>query len=286
MATRSATAARDGAELIADRMGARGRPARAAAALAICALALVAVSAATARADAPTLTVANLGQASAPSEVAQPPLGVGSRGSCPHPFSIARESACPPGTWPPLGRPSWMGEGDRWSPTEDVAGGDTLQLRFSAPMTGVAVASTSNYVPGLHDPDGKSLSNYDVIPESAASATLDPAVWQVSLPALDYRALGGYTFSVVGSDGSGIYDYSFEIRSPRFADESTRCGMAYFSTGVQQTLCFQGPFPGSYPPTHRARKPKKCRHGFRRKKIHGRARCVRVKKSDAKPHRR
>ena len=109
----------------------------------------------------------------------------------------------------------------------------------------------------------------------------------MSLPPLDYRALGGYTFSVVGSGGGGIYyDYAFEIRSPRFADESARCGMAYFSTGVQQTLCFRGPFPGSYPPVRKARKPKKCRHGFRRKKVHGKARCVRVKKPGVKHHRR
>ena len=45
-------------------------------------------------------------------------------------------------------------------------------------MAGVVVASTSNYVPGLHDPDGRSLSNYDVISESAATSTADPAIWR------------------------------------------------------------------------------------------------------------
>jgi hypothetical protein len=271
--------------MIAVRITAAGRMAGAAAGLVLCVLAVAAALAPTAAA-APALTVTNLGQASVPSEVSQPPLGVSSRGSCPHPFTVAGESACPPGTWPPLGRPSWTKEGDRWSPTEDVAGGDTLQLSFSSPMAGVGVGSTSNFEPGLHDPDGNAIDNFDVISESPASATADPAVWRVTLPPLDYRALGGYTFSVVGSDAGGFYDYALEIRSPRFADESAKCGMAYFSTGVQQVLCF-GTFPGSYPaPGPRAEKRKKCRHGFRRKKVHGKSRCVRVKKPHRKPHSR
>jgi hypothetical protein len=268
--------------LVADRIEARGRIAGELAVLALCGLVLAAALAPIARADAPTLTVTNLGQASAPIGVAQPPLGVSSRGSCPHPFTIAGESACPPGAWPPLGRPSWTA-GDRWSPTEDVAGGDTLQLSFSSPMASVSVGSTSDFEPGLHDPDGKAIDNFDVIPESSASSTADAAIWWVSLPPLDYRALGGYTFSVVGGDVGGFYDYALEIRSPRFADESARCGMAYFSMGVQQVLCFRGDFPGSYPPPHRGKR-KKCKAGFHRKKVRGKSRCVRVEKQHRKPH--
>jgi hypothetical protein len=262
-----------------------GRMARASAGLAICMLALAVEIAPTASADAPTLTVTNLGQAAAPTEVPQPPLGVSSRGGCAHPFTLADEAACPAGVWPPLGSPTWDTSRDRWSPSEHVAGGDTLQLLFSSPVASVVVGSTSNYEPGLHDPDGKAISNYDVIPESSATPTADAATWRVTLPAFDYRALNGYTFSVVGGDSSGFHDYALEIRSPRFADENERCGMAYFSTGVQQALCF-GAFPGSYPPGHKVQKRKKCKKGFKRKKVRGKSRCVRVKKPHRKPHSR
>jgi hypothetical protein len=214
--------------------------------LVLCVLALAAALAPSARADEPALTVTNLGQSTAPVEVGQPPLGVYSRGGCAHPFTIANESACPPGAWPGLGKPSWA-QGDVWSPTESVAGGDTLLLAFSAPMTAVSVGSTSDYEPGLHDPDGKAIPNYDVVPESPAASTPDPAAWQVTLPALDYRAISGYTFSVAGEDGSGFHDYAFEIRSPRYANESTRCGTAYYSTGRQQGLCLKYAI-GSPPP--------------------------------------
>jgi hypothetical protein len=61
----------------------------------------------------------------------------------------------------------------------------------------------------------------------------------VTLPPLDYRAIStiGYTFSVVARDGSGYHDYPFGIRSPRYANELTKCGTAYYSTGVSQGLC-------------------------------------------------
>jgi hypothetical protein len=208
------------------------------------ALSLVAVIAllattTTARADGPSLRVTNLGQASAPVEVGQPPLEIASKAACAYPFTIANEGACAAGTWPPLGQ--------RWGLIEDVAGGDTLRLEFSSPVTEVKVASTSNYEPGLKDPDGKPISNYDVMPESNAAPTSDPAVWLITLPALDARAISssGFTFSVVVEDGSGYHDYPFGIRSPRYANELTECGIAYYSTGWQQYLCLgKGPPPG------------------------------------------
>jgi hypothetical protein len=184
-----------------------------------------------ARAQGPTLTVSNLGQSSAPIEVGQPPFEVPPAGSCAFPFTLANESACPAGIWPPLGR--------RWGAIEDVAGGDTLRLEFAAPVSAVTVGSTSNYEPGLHDPDGKAIGNYDVIAESPAAPTSDPSAWTVTLPPLDVRAIStdGYTFSVVAQDGSGYHDYPFGIRSPRYANELTKCSQAYYSTGFWQYLC-------------------------------------------------
>jgi hypothetical protein len=208
----------------------------------ICVAAFSAALPVGAGASAPGLRVTNLGQSSAPVEIGQPPIDVVATNSCPSPFTLANESACPPGTWPPLGQP--------WGAIEDVAGGDTLRLEFSTPVSSVKVGSTSNYEPGLTDPDGKAIANYDVVPESAAAATADPAVWAIALPLLDAQASStqGYTFSVVAQDESGYHDYPFGIRSPRFANESTKCGRAFYSTGSEQGLCGGGAyFPKAFP---------------------------------------
>jgi len=213
------------------RTAVRERAAGAAAGLALATVALFAATGTVAHADAPTLRVTNLGQSSAPVEVGQPALEIAAMGTCASPFTLANESACPAGAWPPLGR--------QWGSIEDVAGGDTLRFEFSSPVSVVKVGSTSNYTPGLHDPDGRAIPNYDVVSESAAVSTSDPAVWVTTLPPLDYRAIStaGYTFSVAAQDGSGYHDYPFGIRSPRYANELTQCGTAYFSTGVSQYLC-------------------------------------------------
>jgi hypothetical protein len=101
--------------------------------------------------------------------------------------------------------------------------------------------------PGLHDPDGKAIPNYDVMAESSAAPSTSPAIWEVTLPPLDYRAIStiGYTFSVVARDGSGYHDYPFGIRAPRYANELTKCGSAYYSTGVSQGHCLD---KGAPPP--------------------------------------
>jgi hypothetical protein len=91
---------------------------------------------AVARADGPVLRVSNLGQSSAPVEVAQPPFDLVATASCAYPFTLANEAACPAGTWPALGQ--------AWGQIEDVAGGDALRLEFSTPVSSVAVSSTSN----------------------------------------------------------------------------------------------------------------------------------------------
>jgi hypothetical protein len=188
---------------------------------------------AAARADGPVLRESNLGQSSAPVEVAQPPFDVVATASCAYTFTVANEGACPAGTWPPLGQ--------AWGQIEDVAGGDILRLEFSTPVSSVAVSSTSNYQPGLHDPSGNAIPNYDVLAESPATGTGDPAVWSATLPQLDARATSpqGYTFSVVAHDELGYHDYPFGIRSPRYANEQTRCGGVFYSTGVEVGQCGQ-----------------------------------------------
>jgi hypothetical protein len=240
--------------------------------LAACTMSLWAALVATADAAGAVMRVTDLGQVSAPVEVGQPPIEIGPTAGCAHPFTLANEAACPAGTWPALGA--------AWGPIEDVAGGDTLRFEFSSPVSSVLIGSTSNYQPGLTDPDGRSIGNYDVVAESAATATSDPAVWLAALPPLDARAISsqGYTFSVVAQEGPAYFDYPFGIRSPRYANETTKCGLAYYSTGWQQSLCLGNAAPPGLPPRTAHKKHRKCRKGFRRKKVRGKVRCVRVKK--------
>jgi hypothetical protein len=240
---------------------------------------LLATSATAALAGGPSLTVTNLGQAGAPVEVGQAPIVLASTNGCAQPFTLANESACPPGAWPPLGQ--------QWGPIENVAGGDTLRLAFGAAVSSVSVASTSNYPPGLADPDGKPIANYDVLAESPAAPTSDPAVWLATLPPLDARAIStnGYTFSVVAQDEGGHHGYPFGIRAPRYANEATQCGRAFFSTGWEQYLCFSNsPAPGV--PNVVAKKRRKCKKGFHKKVVRGKKRCVRKKRQQGKAHHR
>jgi hypothetical protein len=211
---------------------------------AIAAVATIVALAAASSSAAPSLTVTDLGQPSAPVEVGQAPVEVSPAGSCPTPFTLA--AACPVGSWPALGGP--------WGPTLDVAGGDVLGLAFPVPVSDVVVASTTNFPPGLVDPSGTAVANRDVMAATPAVATSDPSSWTVALPPLDRIAMGGLTFSVVASDGAGgSYDYPLAIRTPRYGDESRRCGPAYFSTGDSQYLCLvmqkaPPPLPPLMPP--------------------------------------
>jgi hypothetical protein len=240
-------------------------------------LALVGPSAAAAA--GPSLRITNLGQATAPVVVAQPPVEVAATNGCAHPFTLANQGACPPGTWPALGV--------QWGPIVDIAGGDSLRLEFGAPVHSVTVGATSNYEPGLHDPDGRAISNFDVIAEAAAAATADPAVWEMTLPPLDVRAISshGYTFSVAAADGTGSHGYPLGIRAPRYEDELSRCGQAWYSTGLGQYLCLSQGGPHFPAPVHAGKKRRRCKKGFRKRKVGGRYRCVRVKKQSRKPGR-
>lgn len=189
-------------------------------------------------ASTPTLSLSDMGQPSAPVIVGQPALTVAPSGTCEAPFTIETESACPPGNWPGLGT--------TWGPVEDVAGGDELQLTFSSPVSSVIVASTSNYPPGLTNPSGQAVPNYDVLAPTAAQSA-SSTVWHVTLPSLDIRAISGYTLSVVADDTSGDHDYALTIRSPRYANELTKCSEAYYSTGNSQYLCLSNGVPPGLP---------------------------------------
>ncbi len=189
------------------------------------------------RAETPRLSVVDLGQPLVPVISGQPPVSANVEGTCAEPFSL--EANCPSGSWPGLG--------SDWGSAVAVAGGDSLALDFTSSMVAVRVASTSNYVPGESTPSGQSVENYDVLASVAATPTPESNIWRVTLPQLDIRATGGYTFSVVGSDTAGHHDYALTIRSPRYEDETRQCGMAYYSTELSQYLCAADSVPPGTP---------------------------------------
>jgi hypothetical protein len=193
--------------------------------------------------EASTVTISDLGQASEPVEVGQAPLAVQSSGACPRPFTLKPEASCPSGTWPALG-------GD-WSPFENVAGGDRLRLAFSIPVSDVTVASTSDWPPGEHTPSGEPMHNFDVLPPTAAKTAPEPGAWIIRLPPLSLQAIGGFTFSVVATDAGSNYDYHLSIKTPRYANEATQCGVRYYSTGVSDAICDRYSEQPGTPPRHR-----------------------------------
>jgi hypothetical protein len=178
-------------------------------------------SPAVADASPPILSVSDTGQPSAPVIVGQPSLTIASSATCEAPFTTELASTCPRGTWPALG--------ESWGPIENAAGGDTLQFTFTAPMTKVTVASTSNYPPGLTNPSGEAVPNYDVLGVTSASG--GPTSWTVALPQWDVRSISGYTFSVVAQDAEGSHDYA-----PIAANHITQQGLASMPARPAQCL--------------------------------------------------
>jgi hypothetical protein len=216
--------------------------------VAVAVVVIIVSAAGSAVANAAGLTVSDGGQVAVP-VLSPETVGATPTGSCDEPFTL--ESNCPVGSWPTLG-----GE---WGSVLPVAGGDTLALQFETAASAVTVASTSNYIPGLTDPSGDPVANYDVLPAIGASATDNPAIWQVALPQLDVRAMSGYTFSVVAVQEEVSHDFAFTIRAPRYENEAHPCGTEYLSTNLTQFLCDENaPPPGGVsvgPPVARDRPP-------------------------------
>jgi hypothetical protein len=183
---------------------------------------LIAVAPTAASAQVTQLSVTNLASPALPSEVPQPPVVIAASGSCAAPMTVA--GPCPAGTWPAI-------DGD-WGASVAVAGGDTLQLAFDAPVDGVLVASTSKLPPGLTDPDGHAVPNEDALPATAATR-VDAMHWTVPLPAvLTPRSSNGLTLSVVASDPGGSHDFALGLISPRPSRYGLGCeGNTYYFFG-------------------------------------------------------
>lgn len=199
-------------------------------------------------ARAETVQLDNRAQPGMGSAVPQRPLELSVRGSCPFARTLeearGKPSTCAPGTWP--------APGGNWSPTVDVASGDTLALAFETPQQSVAVAATSNYSIGLVTPDGVAVPN-ELLPGFGVAATPNPSVWLVTIPVLDLR-FWSESFSSIAvtardaSDGSAR-NVVFRVQTPRWLDEELRCGPAFYSPQHIGYRCDGGPPPGGVPPT-------------------------------------
>jgi hypothetical protein len=204
-------------------------------------LALAFLAGGTAQAAPSTVTVTNLGQAAMVSSRPQAPLVLASRNACATPFDAAQAngvpSPCGAGAWPETG-------GSAWAPVLDVAGGDTVELRFSGPVAAASVAMTTDFPVGLQTPDGLSVANVELLSPQLAEPTADPAVWRVVLPHLDRRML---TFSLVAVDGDGAAGFALGALAPRFADSTTRCGTYIVNTGELGATCSSAGVPSPSP---------------------------------------
>ncbi len=187
-------------------------------------------------AQAPQLTVDNLGQATLPISGAAA-VTVGAGNACADPLVLSAPCA----GWAPLGpRP--------WAPELPAAGGDGVELRFSAPVSAVRASATTNFTPGLTTPDGTPVGNDQLLPATAATATAGDATrWTITLPNLTPRDNGG-TFTIVATDGDGPHGYALSLRTPRWLDEAARCGPTAYSPALQQYSCLSaGPIKGAPP---------------------------------------
>jgi hypothetical protein len=168
---------------------------------------LVLWSASLAKADtAPTLVVTDEG----PGVVN--PVGVTADigGNCANVYEAQQgngAATCPAGSWPE--------PGDWQSPILAMEEGDTLRLTFSAPVSEVSYASTTDYPTGLTNPEGTPVPNTDIITPGSATPSANPDVWTAPIPnPLSPRAGSAVPFAVVARDATEYHDYSIRIESP------------------------------------------------------------------------
>lgn len=195
----------------------------------------------TAIARAETVTLVNRAQAGIESTVPQSPLDLMVRGDCAFGRTIEEArgapSPCPAGTW--------TAPGGDWSPTVNVAAGDRLEASFPTAQESVAVVGTSNYPVGLTDPDGKTVDNGS-LGTFAVAPTEDPRTWAITVPALDNRARfeSFSAIAITAREGNGrARNVAFRLQTPRNADESTRCGNAFYSASESGYQCPGGGIP-------------------------------------------
>lgn len=162
------------------------------------------------------------------------------------PYELAQANGAPSSCgWPAAGSPDW-GSG------LEMAGGDTLELRFGGAASAVTVTSTTNQTPGATAPDGSSMPNELWFGPSSATATAAPGTWTVTLPSMPlgrfYGADGG-TFAVLATVEGQSRAYSMRLKTPRSDVFNGPCGGRYFtSPGVSGTTSCPVPAGGKMPP--------------------------------------
>jgi len=184
-------------------------------------------------ASAQELMVSGLGQPGAISSSPQPAVQPIDRGPCDTPYDVAQANGAPSScAWPATGSTGW-------DPALEIAGGDTLELRFASAASTVTVTSTVNEDPRVTAPDGRSIPNELWFGPVSATATTEPGIWTVALPAQPpgrfYGARGG-TFAVLATTDGQSRAYSMRLKTPRADVFNGPCGGRYFtSPGVSGT---------------------------------------------------
>ena len=218
-------------------------------------LATLTLSASPVLAATPTVTVKNLGQKNLVSTVPQAPLAVTARGTCGDTRTVeeanGETASCPAGTWPVQGDPGWFAQ------TVDAIVGDTLELTFAEAPDFVTATLTTVYPIGLRTPPcptsptgPEPCANGDV-PVLNTGATLlgtrdddRPGVWTFKLP---YPLPGTQVAVTASGPDDAAANYAFGLASPRWEDESAKCGTAFFAPGDARPRCPANDIKGQAP---------------------------------------
>lgn len=202
-----------------------------------------------------TLTVRNLAQPGMISTVPQAPAVITSQGECGDTRTVdeanGEESPCPAGTWPVQGDQSWF------TPTVDASAGDTLELTFSPAPDFVYVSVTTAFPIGLRTPPCPSLptgpvpcANGDVLVPNTGITLIafpdvdDPSVFPVKLPA---PWPGTQVAVTAAGPAAAAANYAFGLASPRWENETLRCGTAFFAPGDTRSVCPGDDIEGGVP---------------------------------------
>lgn len=163
-----------------------------------------------------------------------------------------------------------------WDPSLQVAGGDTLLLRFAAPVTAVMLTSTTNHDASIQPPSAAAIPGQapslaapgaggTVLPAivselffgpTGASATDDPQQWAVTLPTdfpRWFQQSEGGTFAIVATVDGTSRAYALRLDAPRMENygsgNADTCGQRYVwgTSGWQNASCEVFAHPGLGP---------------------------------------
>ena len=96
------------------------------------------------------------------------------------------------------------------------------------------------------DSCGQAVQN-ESLGDFVVNATDDPRLWDVTAPALDARSRfesgSAIAVTAVGPGGGSARNVVFRLQTPRYANESTRCGTAFSSASTTGYYCPSAALP-------------------------------------------